>query len=79
MAKIKTRIKADSKEFAKNDAANRKMADELKQVLETISNGGSERARKKHLARGKLLPRDRVRSVVDRGAPFLEVGQLAAT
>jgi 3-methylcrotonyl-CoA carboxylase beta subunit len=78
MAKIKTRIKADSKEFAKNDAANRKMADELKQVLETISNGGSERARKKHLARGKLLPRDRVRSVVDRGAPFLEVGQLAA-
>jgi 3-methylcrotonyl-CoA carboxylase beta subunit len=78
MPKIETRIKADSEAFASNDAANRKLAKELRQVLDKIAVGGSERAREKHLARGKLLPRDRVRSVVDRGAPFLEIGQLAA-
>ncbi len=78
MPTIKSKVKVDSKDFKENDAANRKLADELKQLLAKISEGGSERARKKHLARGKLLPRDRIRSVVDRGAPFLEIGQLAA-
>ncbi|MFT5500511.1 MAG: 3-methylcrotonyl-CoA carboxylase beta subunit [Woeseiaceae bacterium] len=78
MPTIKTKIKPDSKDFAQNNAANRKLADELREVLKTISIGGSERAREKHLARGKLLPRDRIRSVVDRGSPFLEIGQLAA-
>ena len=78
MPTIKSRIKTDSGDFAKNDAANRKLADELRELVEKISLGGSERAREKHLSRGKLLPRDRIRSVVDRGAPFLEIGQLAA-
>lgn len=78
MATIKTRIKVDSKDFAQNDSANRKMAKDLRELQESIASGGSERAREKHLARGKLLPRDRIRSVVDRGAPFLEIGQLAA-
>ena len=78
MPTIKSKIKNDSKEFAANDAANRQLAADLKQVCETVSAGGSKRSRERHLARGKLLPRDRIRSVVDRGAPFLEVGQLAA-
>ena len=78
MPKIKSKAKVDSDDFKENDVANRKLAAELKAVLAKISEGGSERARKKHLARGKLLPRDRIRSVVDRGAPFLEIGQLAA-
>lgn len=78
MPTIQSKIKADSNDFAKNDAANRKLVDELREVVDRISQGGSERAREKHLARGKLLPRDRIRSVVDRGAPFLEIGQLAA-
>jgi 3-methylcrotonyl-CoA carboxylase beta subunit len=75
---IQTKIKPDSKEFIQNDKANRELAEELKGVLAEVSVGGSERSREKHLARGKLLPRDRVRSVVDSGAPFLEIGQLAA-
>ena len=75
---IETKIKSDSKDFAQNDKANRKLAAELKDIQAKISEGGSDRARKKHLARGKLLPRDRIRSLVDRGAPFLEIGQLAA-
>ena len=78
MPTIKTRIKADSTDFAANDKANRQLAAELKEAHARVAEGGSERARKKHLARGKLLPRDRVRALVDRGSPFLEIGQLAA-
>ncbi len=78
MPTIKSKIKIDTKEFADNNKANRALAAELKDVLAKVSEGGSERARKKHLSRGKFLPRDRIRSVVDRGAPFLEIGQLAA-
>ena len=67
MSTIQTKIKPDSQEFAQNDQANRKLAEELRGVLAEIAEGGSERAREKHLSRGNLLPRDRVRSVVDRG------------
>jgi 3-methylcrotonyl-CoA carboxylase beta subunit len=78
MPTIKTKIKSDSNDFAKNDAANRQLAVELKEIHAKVAEGGSDRAREKHLARGKLLPRDRVRKLVDRGAPFLELSQLAA-
>ena len=78
MPKIETKIDTGSEEFAANAGANRALADDLKHVFDKISKGGSDRAREKHLARGKLLPRDRVRTLVDRGAPFLEIGQLAA-
>lgn len=40
--------------------------------------GGSEQARDRHTARGKLLPRERVERLLDPGSPFLEIGQLAA-
>jgi 3-methylcrotonyl-CoA carboxylase beta subunit len=78
MPKIKTRVKSASEDYEKNAAANMNLARELRELHDIISKGGSERAREKHLARGKLLPRDRVRSLVDRGSPFLEIGQLAA-
>jgi len=78
MPVIKTKINNGSENFEKNTAANMHLARELRELHERISKGGSERAREKHLARGKLLPRDRVRSLVDRGSPFLEIGQLAA-
>jgi 3-methylcrotonyl-CoA carboxylase beta subunit len=78
MPKLISKAKPDSSDFAKNDKANRKLAAELRNAISKVSLGGSERARQKHIARGKLLPRDRVRKLVDRGAPFLEIGQLAA-
>lgn len=78
MPVIESKIKTDSTDFVQNDKANRKLADDLRTVVAKIAEGGSECARKKHLSRGKLLPRDRVRSLVDRGSPFLEIGQLAA-
>lgn len=78
MPRITSKAKPDSDEFSKNDAANRRLAADLHAVLGQVSQGGSERARTKHIERGKLLPRDRVRKLVDRGAPFLEIGGLAA-
>ena len=61
---IGSKTKTDSPEFQQNYEANRKLVDDLRDVHERIAQGGSERARKKHLSRGKLLPRDRVRKLV---------------
>jgi 3-methylcrotonyl-CoA carboxylase beta subunit len=56
--------------------------EKLRQDLETqrarIAQGGSQSAREKHLARGKLLTRDRIHLLLDAGSPFLEVGMMAA-
>ncbi|WP_460868487.1 carboxyl transferase domain-containing protein [Rhodococcus aerolatus] len=51
---------------------------ELRERLATAARGGSERSRERHVARGKLLPRDRVDTLLDRGSPFLELSPLAA-
>jgi len=56
----------------------RALVDDLRTKVAEVSLGGGERARKKHLARGKLLPRDRIRTLLDVGSPFLELSQLAA-
>jgi len=50
----------------------------LRTEIDQIREGGGERARTRHLARGKLLPRDRVRALIDPASPFLELSQLAA-
>src|SRR5579871_6096811 len=51
---------------------------ELERQRATAATGGPARARERHLARGKLLPRDRVMTLLDPGAPFLELSPLAA-
>jgi 3-methylcrotonyl-CoA carboxylase beta subunit len=51
---------------------------DLRRVAATVREGGGEMARKRHLSRGKLLPRDRIRALIDPASPFLEVAQLAA-
>lgn len=52
--------------------------DDLREKRAMVALGGNEKTREKHLARGKLLPRDRVMSLLDVGSPFLELSQLAA-
>lgn len=52
--------------------------DDLNATIGKIALGGSERARDKHVSRGKLLPRERVNALLDPGTPFLELSQLAA-
>ena len=64
--------------FDRNQAAQRKLVAELRDRLATARLGGPERARTRHTERGKLLPRDRVDSLVDPSSPFLELSPLAA-
>src|SRR5919197_4966213 len=63
---------------AGNDAAHRALVDDLRAELAAARLGGPERARKRHVERGKLLPRDRVDALVDPSSPFLELSPLAA-
>jgi 3-methylcrotonyl-CoA carboxylase beta subunit len=61
-----------------NEAAHRALAARLREKLAAARLGGGERARARHVARGKLPPRDRVDTLLDPGSPFLELAPLAA-
>jgi len=78
MATLKTNVNARSAEFAANAQAMRVLVADLREKVARIALGGDEGARAKHLARGKLLPRERLRMLLDSGSPFLEFSQLAA-
>ncbi|MGV0580352.1 carboxyl transferase domain-containing protein [Mycolicibacterium elephantis] len=54
------------------------LVEQLRTKLAAAALGGPERARERHVSRGKLLPRDRVDGLLDPGSPFLEVAALAA-
>jgi len=75
---LKSKLNPRSEEFKTNSAAMRVLVDDLRRKTEAVARGVSEDARNKHLARGKLLPRDRVNALLDPGAPFLEFSALAA-
>jgi 3-methylcrotonyl-CoA carboxylase beta subunit len=64
--------------FTRNYAENTALAAELRKKLEQVRLGGPEQSRERHTARGKLLPRDRVDTLLDPGSPFLELSPLAA-
>lgn len=64
--------------FASNSQYNAELIEKLRLDIQTASLGGNERSRDRHVSRGKLLPRDRVRQLLDPGSPFLELSQLAA-
>ena len=68
-----------SAEFKANAEAMGALVADLRARVAAIRQGGGERARARHVSRGKLLPRDRVRGLLDPGAPFLELSQLAAS
>ena len=78
MSKIKTRVNVRSEDFIASSKSMEALVKDLKQRYEEVYGGGSESARAKHLARGKLLPRERIDLLLDDGAPFLELSQLAA-
>jgi 3-methylcrotonyl-CoA carboxylase beta subunit len=64
--------------FQRNTKAHAALVDDLHARLATARRGGPERARQRHVERGKLLPRDRVDALLDPGSPFLELSSLAA-
>jgi 3-methylcrotonyl-CoA carboxylase beta subunit len=78
MTVLQTTANPGSEEFRANLEANRALVDDLRSTQERLALGGGERARERHLARGKLLPRERVDRLLDPGAPFLELSPLAA-
>ncbi|MBA4111440.1 MAG: methylcrotonoyl-CoA carboxylase [Leptothrix sp. (in: Bacteria)] len=70
-------ISPRSDEFKANAQAMQVLLDDLDAQLARIALGGGEGPRAKHVARGKLLPRDRVELLLDPGTPFLEIAPLA--
>ncbi len=78
MAILQSHLSTRSEAFAANRAAMDAALDEVRAAAEVALAGGGERARERHLSRGKMLPRDRLQSLLDPGSPFLEVGLFAA-
>ena len=78
MPVIQSSLNTKSQGFADNAAAMQALVDDLQQKVAQIKLGGGEHARAKHVARGKLLPRERIDALLDPGSAFLELSQLAA-
>ncbi|PZQ09974.1 MAG: methylcrotonoyl-CoA carboxylase [Rhodanobacter denitrificans] len=77
MPAIKSQIDTRSEDFLANAAQMRGLVEDLEATTARAALGGGEAARAKHTARGKLLPRERIRALLDPGSPFLELSALA--
>jgi len=78
MPQIKSKANPNSEAFQSNVEAMQALVSDLHDTVQKICQGGGEKSQQRHLARGKLLPRDRVKQLLDPGSPFLEISQLAA-
>jgi 3-methylcrotonyl-CoA carboxylase beta subunit len=78
MTTLATRIDPAADDVRANAAHNHALAETLRATVARTALGGSEQHRARHVARGKLLPRDRVERLLDPGSPLLEIGALAA-
>ena len=78
MTVIRSKLKTDSAEFRASAHAMKQHVAELQSRLAQAREGGERPARERHVARGKLLPRERVAGLLDPNTPFLELSPLAA-
>ncbi len=78
MTIIQSAIDQNSPEYLSNQKAMAEIVADLESKLVMIERGGGEKYCQRHLDRGKLLPRDRVNRLLDKGSAFLEFSQLAA-
>src|ERR1700748_712278 len=78
MARLKSALTTKGSKGEANAAEWRRLIDELNSRRRAAAEGGSTKARERHVARGKLLARERVAGLIDPGSPFLEIGALAA-
>ena len=76
--RLSSHVRTSSEEYRANQRAMEAAVRLLRERIAEVRRGGSEKARARHLARGKLLPRDRVEGLLDPGSPFLELSPLAA-
>lgn len=75
---IKPTTTSTSPEFDANKKAMESLVADLRDKLSTIEQGGGDKARERHTSRGKLLPRERIDTLLDPGSAFLEFSSLAA-
>ena len=75
---LRSNVNLRSDEFSANAVAMGSLVADLREKVANVAQGGGVVARERHVARGKLLPRDRVAALIDPGSPFLELSQLAA-
>ncbi|MEQ9361366.1 MAG: carboxyl transferase domain-containing protein, partial [Rhodospirillales bacterium] len=78
MPQIKSQINTASPEFKANAKAMTALVEDMAAKAEQVMQGGPEASRDRHVARGKLLPRERINRLLDPGSPFLEVAPFAA-
>ncbi len=79
MSILKSQLATGSEAFRANAEAMHVQLEAVIARAAKIAEGGGEKARQKHLARGKLLVRDRIDALLDPGSPFLEIAPFAAT
>src|SRR5207247_4106941 len=77
MLPIKSIVDPGDETYQTNYAANLSAVERLKAELARSTKGGGEQYVKRHLARGRLLPRERIEMLLDEGSYFLEVAPLA--
>ena len=78
MSVVRSNIDTHSDAFRANAEAMEAAVAEIAAAATQVLEGGGEKARARHLSRGKLLPRERIDRLLDPGSPFLELSQLAA-
>jgi 3-methylcrotonyl-CoA carboxylase beta subunit len=78
MATIRSKANPQSTAFNDNQAAMQILVDDLQTKVAAIKLGGGESYQARHIARGKLLARERIDALIDEGSDFLELSQLAA-
>jgi 3-methylcrotonyl-CoA carboxylase beta subunit len=78
MSVIKSQISPTSELFRANAERMRALVADISDKAAAVQRGGPDDARERHVARGKLIPRDRLTQLIDPGSPFLEIGQFAA-
>ena len=78
MAILHSKINTRDAMFIENERAMQDVLTDLQEKLEQIKQGGGKSYQERHIARGKLLARDRIARLLDAGSPFLEIGQFAA-
>ena len=65
MTVLKSAVNSRSEEFRNNAEHMEKLVADLREQIATVKLGGGERARERHTSRGKLLPRERIRQLLD--------------
>ncbi len=78
MGMIESQLDAGSPEFKASSKNMKALVEDLNKQLAIARSGGGEKARSRHLGRGKLLPRERIAALLDRDSPFLELSPMAA-